>query len=56
MRNNTKPEKPMIANTVKKILKQDQDIVKALKEKPKSNYAQLYKKILKNKNSDSIKK
>ncbi|QVK18434.1 hypothetical protein KHQ81_01585 [Mycoplasmatota bacterium] len=56
MSDNNKEDKPMTANTVEKILKQDQDIVKALKEKPKSNYAQMYKKIIKNKNSDSIKK
>lgn len=56
MSDKNKEDKPMTANTVEEILKQDYDIVKALKEKPKSNYTQLYKKMLKNKKSNSNKK
>ncbi len=56
MSDNNKEDKPMTTNTVKDILKQDYKTVKAIKEKPESNYAQMYKKIIENKNSNSKKK
>lgn len=51
-----KEDKPMTNNTVKEILKQDYNIVKAIKERPESNYAQMYKEMLKNKDDESKKK
>lgn len=42
--------KPMTTNTIKEILIQDYKTVKALKKKPDLNYAEMYKKIIKNKN------
>jgi len=51
-----KEDKPMTVNTVKDILKQDYNTVKALKANPESNYAQIYKKMIKDNNKNSNKK
>jgi len=51
-----KEDKPMTTNTVEEILKQDYDIIKTIKKKPESDYAQLYKKMLENKNNTQSKK
>lgn len=51
-----KEDKPMTANTLEKILKQNHETMKAIKENSESNYAQMYKKMLKNKKNQTNKK
>ncbi len=41
--------KPMISKSAMEILKQDYELIKVIKEKPKSNYAKMYKEMLENK-------